>query len=176
REELEDSLRALPSERRDQAEALAEQLIRGGKLSRFQARKLLKGVALGLVLGPYHVLAPIGRGGMGKVFLARDGRDNRLVALKVLPPRKARAEQRQLARFLREIALSRRVSNPHLAITYEAGRVQDVYFLAMEFIPGRTLSRLVAVEGPLRHARAARLLAEVAEGLHHAHEQGIIHR
>ena len=84
RNELQDALRDVPRHQRDHADALAEHLIRAGKLSRYQARKLLKGVALGLVLGPFQVLAPVGKGGMGKVFLARDARDGRLIALKVL--------------------------------------------------------------------------------------------
>jgi serine/threonine protein kinase len=176
REELQAALRDVPRGQRDSADALAEHLIRAGKLSRFQARKLLKGIALGLVLGPYQILAPLGKGGMGKVFLARDARSAQLLAVKVLPPRKARHERRQLTRFLREIALNQRVHHPHLATTFAAGQLSGVYYLAMEFIPGRTLTRLVAAEGPLRVARAARLLAEVAEGLHAAHEQGIIHR
>src|SRR5262245_50854749 len=82
-----DQLRAVlggasPAQRED-AQALADYLVRTGNLSRFQARKLLKGQALGLILGPFQVLAPIGRGGMGTVYMARDGRNNQLVALKV---------------------------------------------------------------------------------------------
>ena len=66
-------------------------------------------------------MTPIGRGGMGCVYLARDTRDERHVAVKVLPPKKAREEERLLARFQREMAMSQRVSHPHLARTLEAG-------------------------------------------------------
>ena len=76
---------------------LAEHLVKQGKLSRFQARKLMQGSYRGLVLGPFQVLAPIGRGGMGAVYLARDHRSGKLLALKVLPPERARAEERILA-------------------------------------------------------------------------------
>jgi eukaryotic-like serine/threonine-protein kinase len=72
--------------------------------------------------------------------------------------------------------LSRRVAHPHLAWSYESGICQHVYYLAMEYIPGKNLSRIVAEEGPLRVPRAARLMAEVASGLEHAHNQGLIHR
>jgi serine/threonine protein kinase len=173
---LQEALRGVPQERRDDPRALAEHLVRTGKLSRFQAAKLLKGNALGLVLGPYQVLAPIGKGGMGTVFLARDNRSGQLVALKVLPPRRARTEERLVARFRREMDLCRRVAHPHLAWTYEVGEYRGVHYIAMEYIPGRTLSRLVSEQGPLSVTRAARLLAEVAAGLEHAHNVGLVHR
>jgi serine/threonine protein kinase len=133
-----------------------------------------QGVFRGRVLGPYQLLAPLGRGGMGTVFLARDGRNGQVVALKVLPPQRASA--RRVERFRREMELSRRVAHPHLAWTYDAGEHGGVHYLALEYIPGRTLARLVADEGPLPLPRAARLLAEVARGLEHAHRQGLIHR
>ncbi|HZY87584.1 MAG TPA: serine/threonine-protein kinase [Gemmataceae bacterium] len=173
---LQEALRKVPREQRDDAHALAEYLVRAGHLSRFQARKLLRGASQGLILGPYQVLAPVGKGGMSTVYMARDGRDGRLVALKVLPPSRARAQERLLARFQREMALCRCVDHPHLAYTYEAGLYKGVHYIALEYIPGKTLSRLVHDEGPLPVARAARLTAEVAAGLEHAHERGLIHR
>jgi serine/threonine protein kinase len=175
-EQLEEVVRAAPAVHRDNPEAMAEHLIKVGKLSRFQASKLLKGAFVGLVLGPYQVLSPLGRGGMGTVYLARDSRNRKLVALKALSPKKAREEDRVLARFRREMILSRQVSHPNLAQTYEAGVSQDVYYIAMEYIPGRNLYRLVTQDGPLAIPRAARLFAEVAHGLDHAHLRGLIHR
>src|SRR5262249_24449677 len=106
-EGLQAALRDVPREQRDDSLALAEHLVRTGHLSRFQARKLLKGAALGLILGPYQVLAPIGRGGMGTVYMARDSRSGGLVALQGLPPDRARAEGRVLAPFPREKGLFR---------------------------------------------------------------------
>jgi serine/threonine protein kinase len=128
------------------------------------------------LLGPFQILALLGKGGMGRVFLARDGRNNELLALKVLPPRKARAKERLLARFRREMEMSQRVAHPNLARTYEVGVLGGVYYIAMEFIPGKSLYRLVQEGGPLPLPRAANLLAEVAAGLDHAHAQGLIHR
>jgi serine/threonine protein kinase len=129
-----------------------------------------------LVLGPFQVLAPIGKGGMGTVYLARDSRNGQLAALKVLSPRRAREEPRLLARFRREMELSQTVAHPHVAWTYEVGVHKSVYFIAMEYIPGRSLYRVVADEGPLAVPRAARLFAELATGLEHTHRQGLIHR
>src|SRR5258708_28685463 len=176
REQLQQGLRDVPPDRRQDAEALADHLVETGKLSRFQASKLLRGMAVGLVLGPFHVLAPVGKGGMGTVYLARDSRSRLLVALKVLPPKRAREEERLLSRFRREMEMCQRVAHPHLAWTYEVGVCQGVYYIAMEYIPGKNLYRLVSDEGPLPVPRAARLFAEVATPLDPAPNQGLLHR
>lgn len=176
REELQESLRSLPRDQRTDPGAMAEHLVKLGKLSRFQAGKLLEGAPLGLVLGSFQVLAPIGKGGMGTVYLARDIRSDMLLALKVLPPKRAREEDRILARFRREMEMSQRVAHPHIAWTYEVGVHQGVYYIAMEYIPGKSLHRLIQDEGPLSVPRAARLFAELASALDHAHHQGLIHR
>jgi serine/threonine protein kinase len=177
RKQLEEVLRALPDGRREDPEFLADYLVKGGRLSRFQARKLLQGKTRGLILSHFQVLAPIGRGGMSTVYLARDShRDGALVALKVLPPKRARQEERVLARFRREMEMCQRVAHPNVAQTFEAGEEHGVCYIAMEFIPGRSLYRLVLEDGPLSVPRAARLFAEVAAGLDHAHRRGLIHR
>jgi serine/threonine protein kinase len=176
RDELQASLKGVPRESRDDAQALADHLLRAGKLTRFQASKLLKGVSGGLIFGPFRILTPIGRGGMGTVFLVRDQRSDHLAALKVLPPRLARTEERMVARFRREMDLSRKVSHPHLAWTYDVGEYCGVFYIAMEYIPGHNLSRLVNLEGPMHWKRAARIGAEIATALDHAHGEGVIHR
>jgi eukaryotic-like serine/threonine-protein kinase len=176
REQLQASLRGVPSELRADPDAVANHLVQMGKLSRFQASKLLQGIALGLVIGPFQVLAPIGRGGMGTVYLARDKRSDQLLALKVLPPKRAREEERLLARFRREMEMCQRVSHPHIAWTYEVGVFRGVYYIAREYIPGKSLYRVVADQGLLPVPRLARLFAEVASGLDHAHTRGLIHR
>ncbi|MFM7149858.1 MAG: serine/threonine protein kinase [Gemmataceae bacterium] len=155
---------------------MADHLIRSGKLTRFQAGKLLRGIYQGMILGHFCLLAPFCKGGMGTVFLARDQRNQLLVALKVLPPSLAKRQTRMVARFLREMELSQKVAHPHLAWTYEVGEFRGVYYIAMEYIPGKTLARVIQEEGPMRCSRAARLMSEVASGLAHAHDQGLIHR
>ncbi len=176
RGQLQEALRDVPKAQRDDPQALADHLVRKGKLSRFQAGKLLRGIGKGLLLGHYQVLAPIGRGGMSTVYLARDERSGELVALKLLTPSRWRDREQLLARFQREMELSRRVAHPHLAWTHESGFVMGVYYIAMEYIPGKNLSKIVAESGPLKVPRAARLMAEVASALEHAHNQGLIHR
>jgi serine/threonine protein kinase len=173
-DELQIALHALPPSSLADAPALAEQLIRTGKLTRFQARKLLAGRSRGLVLGAYQILSHIGKGGTGAVFLARDGRNDQLVALKILLP--SQVEERVRARFLREMELGRLVEHPHVVRTFETGHLQGVDYIAMEFIPGKSLHRLVSTEGPLSLDRAAAVFAEVADALEHAHSRGLVHR
>jgi eukaryotic-like serine/threonine-protein kinase len=195
RRELDAFIRAAPAAARSDARRLADHFVEKNHLSHFQATKLLKGVWQGLVLGPYQILAPLGRGGMSTVYLARvrgavpksaergtrsaepfRAPSSALRALKVLPPKMARTDERKLARFLREMELAERVSHPHLTQTFDAGQIQGVYYIAMEYIRGQSLTRRVNEHGPLPVARAARLFSEVAAGLGHAHQKGLIHR
>jgi len=174
--QLTEAMRQTTAAQRADPTVLAEFLIKNGKLTRFQATKLLQGATQGLVLGHYQILAPIGKGGQSIVYLARDQRSQDLLALKVLPPRVAREQERMLARFRREMELSQRVAHPAICWTQDVGVCNGVYYIAMEFIAGKSLYRVVNTHGVLAVPRAARLFAEVASGLTHAHMQGLIHR
>lgn len=175
RAQLDSAVRALPPAQRN-PDGVAGHLIKLGQLTRFQAFKVMAGAVVGLVLGPFQVLAPLGKGGMGNVYLARDSRNKILVALKVLPPKRAKEEERMRVRFQREMSLSRMLNHPRLARSYDAGVYQGVHYIAMEFIPGQSMYKLVSSGGLLPIPRAARLFCEVAEGLEHAHAAGMIHR
>src|SRR5207248_7979614 len=84
---------------------------------------------------------------------------------------------RVLARFRREMDMSQRVSHPHIAWTFDVGVSHGtIHYMAMEYIPGKSLQRLVAESGPLSVPRAARLMSEVAAALDHIHTQGLVHR
>jgi serine/threonine protein kinase len=167
---------AAPQGARRRSDVLAGWFVSSGILTHYQASKLLQGAERGLVLGPYQLLAPIGRGGMGSVYLARDTRNRRLVALKVLPPHRYKEEERHLTRFRREMDICQKVVHPHLTRTFEAGVLQGVYYIAMEYVPGMTLSRKVQIDGPLPCPRAARIFSQVAAAMEQAHSQGLIHR
>lgn len=165
------------------ARAFADALIRTSELTHYQADKLLRGRWQGLVLGPYQILVPLGRGGMGTVvYLARDRRmtealgDTVMLALKVLPDRRAQADPKVLARFRREMELGRRLNHPNVVRSYAAGDLDAVHFLALEYVPGMTLRQLVTEKGPLPVGDAARVFADLADGLAHVHEKGLIHR
>jgi serine/threonine protein kinase len=167
---------------RTSARGLADHLVAAGHLTHYQAAKLLEGRSQGLVLGPYLVLAPLGKGGMGTVYLARDSRlvsadpAAGLVGLKVLSPKKAREDEKTLTRFRREMELGRHLAHLNVTRTWDAGVIDGVHYIAMEYVPGQSLRQLVEKRGPLAVADAARLFADVAAGLAHAHERGLIHR
>ncbi len=164
------------------ARQLADALIRAGDLSRFQAACLLRGTWHGLAVGPYRLLAPLGRGGMATVYLARDSRlaeeygDEVLIALKLLPPRMAAEDSQRLARFRREIELGSRVRHPNVVQTHGGGEADGIHYLALEFVPGKTVRQIVTQGGRLAVGEAARVFADVAAGLAHLHERGLIHR
>ena len=115
---------------------------------------------------------------MGKVYLARRESNGAKVALKVLPPRRANKSPQALARFRREIELSRRVVHPNVAVTLEAGEHDGVPYMAMELVQGSSLYELLKSRGgkPLRVADAARYFVEVLDGLAAAHDAGLVHR
>jgi eukaryotic-like serine/threonine-protein kinase len=173
---LQDALCDLPINSLNNPSEIAKHLVFLGKLSRFQAHKLLSGATRGLRLGHYQIQTPIGRGGMGAVYLALDERTGQHVAVKVLPPKRASAEERYLARFQREMTLSQKLSHPHIAQTHEVGVSDGVYYIAMEYIPGQSLYQTIITGGPLSVSRAAHLFDEIASALEHAHALGLIHR
>jgi serine/threonine protein kinase len=123
----------------------------------------------------YEILGELGEGGMGFVYKARQLGLNRLVALKVI--RKERLARRNaLRRFRREAEAAARLLDPHVVTIYQAGQVDDTYFLAMEYVDGIDLQRLVEQTGPLPVARACDYIRQAALGLQHAHEQQLVHR
>jgi serine/threonine protein kinase/dipeptidyl aminopeptidase/acylaminoacyl peptidase len=128
----------------------------------------------GTRLGPYEIQAPIGAGGMGEVYRARDTRLERTVAVKVLPAHLSTSpEVRQ--RFEREAKTISSLSHPHICALYDVGNQDGVEFLVMEYLEGETLSEKLA-KGPLAFDQVLRYGLEVADALDKAHRQGIVHR
>jgi Tol biopolymer transport system component/predicted Ser/Thr protein kinase len=128
----------------------------------------------GTRLGPYEVVRPLGAGGMGEVYEARDPRLQRLVAIKVLPPR-LRADADLLARFRREAQALSSLSHPHVCPVYDVGCEGDVDFLVMERLEGETLQRRLE-RGGMPVDEVLQVAVEVAGALDAAHRRGIVHR
>jgi tetratricopeptide (TPR) repeat protein/predicted Ser/Thr protein kinase len=132
---------------------------------------------IGANLGPYLLLAELGQGGQGTVYLARDSRLQRKVAIKVLH----RASPQMLRRFQREAMIASRLEHPGICTVYEANEVDAIPFVVMRYVEGHTLAdQLLEEEGQtLSRAQVVsrlRLMAEVAEALHAAHQSGVLHR
>jgi eukaryotic-like serine/threonine-protein kinase len=128
----------------------------------------------GTRLGNYEIVRVLGRGGMGEVYLARDERLDREIALKFVMPEKA-ADPDTRKRFLREARLASRLLHPSAAVIYEVGEWQDQLFLAMEYVPGETLSKRLK-SGPFPVAEVLPIARQLAAVLAAAHSQGIVHR
>jgi serine/threonine protein kinase/Tol biopolymer transport system component len=131
-------------------------------------------VSSGARLGPYEVIAPVGAGGMGEVWRARDTRLQREVAIKVLPAEMA-SDGERLKRFEKEARSASSLNHPSIVTIYEIGQEGATSYIAMELVEGKTLRELVA-GGPLPIKKLLQIGAQVAEGLARAHEAGIVHR
>jgi len=131
-------------------------------------------LATGQRLGGFEVLGPLGSGGMGEVYRARDTRLGREVALKVLPESLA-SDRDRLARFEQEARAASALNHPNIVTIYEIGRDGDTTFVAMELVDGRTLRELV-VSGPMPVKKVLNVAAQISEGLAKAHGAGIVHR
>src|SRR5499433_3715738 len=128
----------------------------------------------GTKLGPYEVLSPVGAGGMGEVYKAKDTRLERSVAIKVLPQHlSASPEVRQ--RFEREAKTISQLSHSHICALYDVGNQDGVEYLVMELLEGETLGDRLG-KGALPVEQTLRFGTEIADALDKAHRQGIVHR
>ena len=131
-------------------------------------------LAAGSRLGPYEVIAPIGVGGMGEVYRARDTKLNRDVALKVLPEAFVRDPER-LARFQREAEVLASLNHPNIAQIYGLEDSGDTTALVLELVEGQTLAERIA-QGAIPLDEALDIARQIAEAVEAAHALGIIHR
>jgi serine/threonine-protein kinase len=125
--------------------------------------------------GRYSLEREIGRGGMGVVYLAREVRLDRPVAIKLLPPSKT-ADPRLRERFLREARTAAKLSHPNVIPIHAVEEMGEFVFFAMAYVEGETLTERVRRRGPLAPSDAGRVLRDVAWALAYAHGQGVIHR
>jgi serine/threonine protein kinase len=131
-------------------------------------------ITSGTRLGPYEILAPIGAGGMGEVWKARDTRLGRIVAIKVLPAHLS-ANPEVRARFEREARAISQLSHANICSLYDVGQQDNIDYLVMEYLEGETLAARLA-KGALPTADVLRCGTEIANALDCAHRSGIVHR
>jgi Tol biopolymer transport system component len=128
----------------------------------------------GSQLGPYEILGPIGAGGMGEVYRARDTRLDRTVAVKVLPAHLTSSDVAR-QRLEREARAVSSLSHPHICTLYDVGQQADVYYLVVEYLEGATLAERLE-KGPLPTPELMSYAMQIADALEKAHRQGLIHR
>ena len=131
-------------------------------------------LAAGDQLGPYEIISPLGKGGMGEVYRARDTRLRREVALKLLPDAAAH-DADSLHRFDRETRAVATLNHPSILAIHDTGSFRNVPYAVTELLEGESLADRLRT-GPLHPQKAVEVACQVAEGLAAAHEKGIIHR
>src|SRR5262249_57362726 len=127
---------------------------------------------IGQRIGSYQIINQIGQGGMGEVYLAQDSRLGRKVALKLLPSQFV-GDKRRVLRFELEARAVSILNHPNIVTIFDAGQVEDIYFIATEYIDGRTLRAELKERGRLPVRDALRIALQIADALSTAHEVGI---
>jgi Tol biopolymer transport system component/predicted Ser/Thr protein kinase len=132
-------------------------------------------VAVGTRLGPFEILSPLGAGGMGEVYRARDSRLGREVAVKLLPEAFAASEDRQY-RFEREVRVTGSLNHPNIVAVYDLGTHEGRPYIVYELLEGKTLRACLESASRPTARKSAELALQMARGLAAAHEKGIVHR
>jgi len=160
---------------------LANQFVRAGVLTKFQARQIAQGRYKRFTIADkYLLLEHIGTGGMGAVYLCEHLLMRRLVAIKVLPLDKIASDPSALQRFHREARAVASLDHPNIVHAYDIDKSEQVHYLVMEYVDGTSLQEIVARYSMKKEwfdiHRAVNAAFQAAEGLQHAHELGLIHR
>src|SRR5260370_27246755 len=134
----------------------------------------MMGLPAGTRLGPYEIVSPLGAGGMGEVYRARDTRLDRTVAIKVLSSQVVASPELR-GRFEREAKVISQLQHPNICVLHDVGSEAGTEFLVMEFLEGESLAEKLK-RGPLPANELLRIAIEVADALEKAHRAGIIHR
>lgn len=157
-----------------EARGLAMWLVKRGWVTQWQAQQLMGGHHR-LFLGKYKLLDVIGQGGMGAVLKAEQSSIRRIVALKVMA-KELLKDGNAVHRFLREIQSAASLNHPNIVSAIDADCIGDRYFLVMEFVEGRDIKAWLKKYGPLPIGWSCEVVRQVALGLQHAHERGMVHR
>jgi serine/threonine-protein kinase len=154
---------------------LVAELVRRRWLTHFQAELLLAGRASEMVVGQYVLLERLGQGGMGTVYKAQHRVLKAVRALKIIHPERLTGPN-AVKRFFQEVEAVGKLFHPNIILPHDAGVTGGAYFLAMEYVPGADLGRLLDRGGPLPPADAAEFIRQGALAMQHAHERGLVHR
>jgi predicted Ser/Thr protein kinase len=130
---------------------------------------------IGRTLEKCRILSKLGTGGMGSVYLAEHFGLGRRVAVKILPPEMSR-DPEYVARFMREATTAGRMEHPNIVQIHDVGYAEGRHFIVMQYVDGESLSTVVEELGAMDPRDAARVAVGILRGLHHAHEQGVVHR
>ncbi len=156
---------------------LAKTLVKNALISEYQAKQLLAGRYKGFYIGKYKIVAAIGQGGMGKVFLAEQITMERLVALKVVGRIKKKSREKEiLARFKREAKAVAALHHENIVHAYDFDEENGVPYIVMEFVEGIDTAAMVGKFGPIHWKQACEYIRQAAQGLQHAHDAGLVHR
>ena len=128
---------------------------------------------IGSTISHYRILDKLGEGGMGVVYKAQDLNLDRVVALKILPPDKV-ADAERKRRFVQEAKSASALNHPNIITVYDIGTEGETAFIAMEYVPGRTLKRLISAEAPLDPVRAIDITTEILKAVRFAHRRGVL--
>jgi serine/threonine-protein kinase len=157
------------------SQRIATALVGTGALTHWQASKLLAGKTRGFYLGSYKLLRPLGKGGMGVVFLGEHHVMKRLMALKILP-NDALTDARRIERFKEEARASAQLNHPNIVSAFDFAQAGDRFYIVMEYVDGIDLQQAVARDGVMSFAAAIDIMMQASQGLAHAHERSIVHR
>ncbi|MEM6777859.1 MAG: serine/threonine-protein kinase [Planctomycetota bacterium] len=154
---------------------MADGLVGAGMLTPWQSSKLLAGKRKGFFLGPYKLLRPLGRGGMGMVYLGEHHVMKRQVALKIMST-KSVDDERRVARFKEEARASAQIDHPNVVQAIDFNSSGGKFYIVMEYVDGVDLHHAVVNDGVMAVDAAVDAVYQAARGIAHAHDRGIIHR
>ena len=156
-------------------ERIATGLVGAGVLTKWQSTKLLAGKNGGFQLGAYRLLRPLGKGGMGVVYLGEHVVMKRLMALKILPPEASR-DRRRIELFKSEARACAQLDHQNIVRAYDFAEVGDKLYIVMEYVDGVDMHLRVQRDGVMSVGETVDVLLQATLGLTHAHERGIVHR
>ncbi|HKA07993.1 MAG TPA: serine/threonine-protein kinase [Gemmataceae bacterium] len=155
---------------------LCGELVQRGWLTPYQQAQLLSGNGDKLIIASYRIQCPLGEGGMGVVYKAIQPKLDRVVALKVIRPQVLASRPEVLSRFQREAKAIAQLNHPNVVILFDADEVNGTHYIAMEYVEGQTLEKMVRTQGPMSIRQACEYMRQSALGLQHSCEVGLIHR